>query len=140
MDSIYIKSIYKACEYGKYGIVVDFLKKNPDLLNYKSSDGITLLHAACKGAQNLELVKYLIKKGCNINTFDSIGISALSYASRLGHLDIVKYLVEDVLTILEKSQIDSAIIYATYFKKPHVVEYLKNYLKCRRRIDIINSL
>ena len=44
---------------------------------------------------NLILVKKLIERGADVNQVDEHGYTALMYASRKGHSQIVKYLVED---------------------------------------------
>ena len=52
----------------------------------------SLSFASRKG--RLEIVKYLVEHGANINYATNDGFTPLSFASRAGHLDIVKYLQE----------------------------------------------
>ena len=63
-------------------------------MDYSSQNafGYTPLHiSAIKG--NLEIIKYLISKGVNVNCRSKNGFTPLHIAVINGHLDIVKYLV-----------------------------------------------
>ncbi|MCL6590462.1 MAG: ankyrin repeat domain-containing protein [Firmicutes bacterium] len=51
--------------------------------------------AACLSfIEQLNMVKYLIEKGANINEKNNAGQTALMYAAEDGHLEIVKFLME----------------------------------------------
>ena len=52
-----------------------------------------LMFAATEG--KLEIAKYLIKKGANVNYLRPVGFSSLKIAATFGHLEIVKLLVEN---------------------------------------------
>ncbi|PCI09756.1 MAG: hypothetical protein COB73_04925, partial [Flavobacteriaceae bacterium] len=51
-----------------------------------------LIRASIDG--DLEIVKFLVEQGANINYQNNYGWTALISASRNGHLEIVKFLVE----------------------------------------------
>ena len=56
------------------------------------NDGFTPLHSACSGGQ-LDIVKYLIDVGkCNPNHSTSNGLTAIDFAQRSGHQEVVVYL------------------------------------------------
>lgn len=44
---------------------------------------------------HLEVIKYLIGKGADVNVFDKDGCTPLVYAAHRGNLDIVRYLVDN---------------------------------------------
>jgi len=62
----------------------------------KDNEGFTALMGASKNGK-LEVVKYLIDKGADINIKDNYGDTALDFASRNGHLEIAKYFIKKVL-------------------------------------------
>jgi len=56
-------------------------------------DSITLLHKAAR-CEWLDIVKYLVNSGADINCVDTDGWTPLHYASNNMNLDIIKILVE----------------------------------------------
>ena len=64
--------------------------------NYKSKSGMTVLMAATdQYMYNTHLISLLIKYGANVNTVSKYGESALYYASKHGHKDIVSLLINN---------------------------------------------
>ena len=60
-----------------------------------------LLKASYKG--RLEIVKYLVVKGANVNAKDHYDSTALMMASRRNNLEIVKYLVRNGANVNAKN-------------------------------------
>ncbi|WP_425383706.1 ankyrin repeat domain-containing protein [Wolbachia endosymbiont (group A) of Microdon myrmicae] len=56
--------------------------------------GATSLHYATSGGC-LEVVKFLIEEGIDVNTTDAFSWTALHYAARKGHLEIAKFLLKN---------------------------------------------
>ncbi|XP_029657056.1 ankycorbin-like [Octopus sinensis] len=54
---------------GDFKDVKRFIKKNPETVNRKNSDGLTLLMAACEQG-NKELITLLTKSGADLNIGD----------------------------------------------------------------------
>ena len=64
------------------------------IINLKNDNGHSLLfYASSKGY--LDIVKYLINNGADVNSMGGRGIFSLYTASSKGHLDIVKYLIDN---------------------------------------------
>lgn len=78
--------------------VVNFLLTEVDVkasVNERDKKGYTALHHACISGC-LDVVKILIKAGASINDVaTSQGETPLTFAVRRGHVDIVRYLVEN---------------------------------------------
>ena len=56
--------------------------------------GNTPLHIACKTG-NMEIVKYLLKEGAEIDSKDFASWTPLHFACQYSHLEITKYLIEE---------------------------------------------
>lgn len=64
--------------------------------NVKDKYGRTPFHnAATNYSNNVEVVKYLIKQGCDIDFIDNLGITPLCFALCNSRLGIAKYLIEE---------------------------------------------
>lgn len=86
--------------------------------------GETALIGASTGGQ-LEVVKYLISKGADINIKDNDGVTALMMASAKGHLEVVKYLIDNGADINAKASVDTtSLMVASYYEHLEVVKYL----------------
>ncbi|CXI44126.1 acyl-CoA-binding protein, putative [Plasmodium berghei] len=78
------------------------IKAHPDLINAKNRDGLTPLHYACDRGF-LDIVKFLIKAGANINEEDSLGDSVLHIAAYSGKMEIIKFLINAGVNIHKKN-------------------------------------
>lgn len=87
--------------------------------------GMTALSSASIEYGNLEMIKYLLEKGADINVKNEDGSTALMTASMYGNLEIIKYLIENGADINAKDNDDStALIYASKWGNLETVEYL----------------
>ncbi|GFS56364.1 hypothetical protein NPIL_568051 [Nephila pilipes] len=66
------------------------LKEEFDNLSVKDDNA---LHDAARNGE-LEKVRYLIRKGANVNSADKNGWTSLHYAAYVGNLEVVKYLMD----------------------------------------------
>ncbi|CAF0766986.1 unnamed protein product [Brachionus calyciflorus] len=66
---------------------------NSENLNQVDESGMSMLMWACDRG-NLDMAKFLIEKGADVNLQDSDGQSCLHYAVACEHLEIVKLLIE----------------------------------------------
>ena len=57
-------------------------------------------------AQNLEIMKLLVKKGLDINAYWTSGETYLSTAVKLGELDFAKFIIENGGIINKKNKLD----------------------------------
>lgn len=117
--------IVKALVEGKGGLLSVF-SKGVDV-NAKDDNGETALMGAC-GNGHLEIVKYLISKGADINAKAEAtrfrGTTALILASMYGHLEVVKYLVSKGADVNAKS--DSGMTALNVAKTNAIKEVLRN--------------
>jgi ankyrin repeat protein len=88
-------------------------------------DLLNKLSKACV-SNNLDLVKYLVEHGVNVNARDKYGDTALVVASgEAGRLNIVKYLVENGADVNFKADDNWTPLFAArYYENAHIVEYL----------------
>lgn len=63
------------------------------------------------GADNFELVKYLISKGCDVNTRDSIGKTPVQQAALSGNPDIVRFLISQNADIFTRDSLGSSSLH-----------------------------
>ena len=94
-------------------------------MSKRDGDGRTLLHYAAREG-HLEVVKYLINKGSNINEKDNYGGRIpLHYAAMNEHLEVVKYLINKGANIDEKDNRGvTALHQAIYWGRLNVVKFL----------------
>ena len=94
--------------------------------NFISKDD-ALIYASSKG--HLEVVKYLVDHGANVNAQDDY---ALRSAARNGHLDVIKYLVGHGANV--NAQDDGALIWASLKGYTDIVNFLEEKSGPRRKI------
>jgi len=83
--------IHSAALEGDFDTVKAWVKKGGDVnAKHSVSNGNILSYAVV--SRNVELVKFLITKGAQVNQLDSDGTTPLHYASRRGNAEIVKLL------------------------------------------------
>jgi len=75
---------------------------------------------------NIELVNLLISSGASINDIDSVGMTALLYAAREGHIEVVKTLINHRAdkTVRNKKKL-RALDYAYLYKFDEIISILK---------------
>lgn len=73
--------------------------------NQKSQGGCNALHAASHEGR-LEVVKILVPRVVNIDDVDNRGYTAMTYAARGGHIDIMKWLFEQGNADIHKTSSD----------------------------------
>lgn len=117
--------IIKALVEGKGGLLSVF-SKGADV-NAQDDNGETALMRACANGK-LEIVKYLISKGADVNAKITVGqhkgLTALIGASFGGYLEVVKYLVSKGADINAKS--DSGMTALNVAKTNAIKEVLRN--------------
>ncbi|KAG4086376.1 acyl CoA binding protein-domain-containing protein [Neocallimastix lanati (nom. inval.)] len=74
--------------------VKELILKQPNLINKKDENGLSLLHWACDRGQ-MNMIQFLIDQGININEKDNEGETPLSYSLLCENYDISKYLISN---------------------------------------------
>jgi len=102
--------------------------KNGIDVNFQYDLGVTVLMYASYNGE-IEIVKYLIDNGANINLQSKhdgkYGFSALTEASRNGHIEVVKYLIDNGADInLQINYGYTALIEASRNGHIEVIKYL----------------
>jgi ankyrin repeat protein len=88
-------------------------KKGFNNINQKYFGGWTPLMMAVI-TDRLDLVKFLVENGADIETTNEVNLTALTIASEKGHLDIVKYLVKNGADLNKEGKYGySALMFAT---------------------------
>lgn len=82
------KTCFDLCKEGN----LDKLKSSITNVDEVDENGMTMLMWACDRGQ-LEIVRYLVERGADLNKQDSDGQTCLHYAVSCEHLDIVRFLI-----------------------------------------------
>ncbi|ORX88034.1 ankyrin [Anaeromyces robustus] len=78
---------------GNIDKVKELIIQQPELMNKKDDNGLSLLHWACDRGQ-MKMVQWLIEKDININEKDNDGETPLGYSILCEYYDIAKFLIE----------------------------------------------
>jgi ankyrin repeat protein len=95
LDRMVKLTIYEAAATGKLPHLISNLGHKPELVNAYSEDGYQPLGLAAYFGK-LEIVKYLIKAGAEVNSpsKNSLGVTPLQSAVAGGHLEITRLLLD----------------------------------------------
>ena len=105
--------IHDAALKGDLAMVKEILAKDPSLLNAKGHNEKAPLHWAAQGG-HLEVAKFLIAKGANVNELNIQKETPLVYAAEGGHLKLAELLIAkgadvNIKTTLQASPIHYAL-------------------------------
>jgi len=122
------KKLLEASRDGNLKKVIKYFESSIFDINQKDtsedSTGDTALGYACKYG-HLEIVKFLVEKGADINQKNDFGKTPLMYASARGHLEIVELLLKNKADINKKNSKDmTALMYASLHEYPKIVKLL----------------
>lgn len=134
--SAYAAEIHAAAQAGDAEKTKELLTQNPALLEARDNFQRTPLHWACRGV-HLDLVKYLVERGADVNAVDINGIAALHSVASRGHLEAARILIENGARIDQQSTIDlsTPLHYAVAGGYEEVVSLL---LAKGARVDVRN--
>ena len=91
--------LHYACRNGKLELIKYLVDNYPDILTIRSTLGrSTFLLIGHTGS--VEIVKYMISKGCDVLDQDNYGWTVLHYACKKGKLGLVQYLVDEYPGVL----------------------------------------
>lgn len=91
--SIFAAEIHDAAEQGDLAAVKRLVSESPDLLDASNERGSTPLHNASFGG-HLEVVKFLLEKGADIEAVNGRGFTPLHFAAYRGHRDVGQLLLD----------------------------------------------
>ena len=116
--------IHDAVESGNIGQVKELIESNSDLLESKNNGGNTpLLLAALNG--QIELFRYLLDKGANINAINNRGSSILNLAAYNGQIEMMDIILELGFDIDFTSITGfTPLIHATFMGQADAVKFL----------------
>jgi len=84
--------IHEAARAGDLAKVKAIVEKEPGLVGAKDETGRTPLHWACRGV-HVEVVKYLVERGADVNALDRSSIAPLHSIASRGHIEAAKILI-----------------------------------------------
>ena len=86
------QGIHEAAKAGDLAKVRIIVEKDPGTAGAKDATGRTPLHWACRGV-HIDVIKYLIERGVDVNAQDNAGVSPLHSVASRGHLEAAKALI-----------------------------------------------
>lgn len=92
------EEIHELADFGKIESVKKLIEKNPDLINKRDNEGMTLLHRASirqLKKNNSDLLEYLIQKGAKVDARDKARLTPLHYASYNGLAREVRIIIQN---------------------------------------------
>jgi len=78
---------------GDLAAIQEAVQKDPALITYKEWDSATLLHDAV-GHNQIDVAKYLLDKGADVNAVTTDGLTPLHMAAQNGNIDMTKLLLQ----------------------------------------------
>ncbi|MDH4271667.1 MAG: ankyrin repeat domain-containing protein [Candidatus Aminicenantes bacterium] len=85
--------IHQAAEAGDLAKVKALVEKDPACVKAKDGNGRTPLHLAAQG-RHLEVLRYLVDKGADLDALDNNGIAPLHILARSGQTEAARFLIE----------------------------------------------
>ncbi|MFC1563373.1 ankyrin repeat domain-containing protein [candidate division KSB1 bacterium] len=86
------QDIHEAAKNGELQVVKDLIENDPKIIDSPDKSGYTpLIRAAIEG--HLEIVRYLVEKGANIEAKERYQMTPLFWAINRKHSDIAEYLI-----------------------------------------------
>lgn len=126
------QDIFDVARKGTVKEMKSLLKENPTAINSVNTEGYSLLVLATYRGNN-EVAEFLVKNGADVNGTSNYG-SPLMAAVVKGNTEIAKLLLEHKAdTSIADPSGNTALIYATIFKKYEIAEML---VKAKANIDI----
>ena len=89
------EEVKKAAEEGDLTQLQALLQKNATVIHFKTVKKRSLLHITCARGY-LDMTKYLVECGLDVNTSDMYGVTPLHSACLNGQAEIVRFLTQDV--------------------------------------------
>ena len=119
-----IMDFFQLIKEGDLETIKSIVKQDEGILHQKDGRGFPpLVMASYSG--NLDVAKYLIEAGVDINAIDAAGNTALMGVCFKGYLDIVKLLLKKGAEVnIRNWQGASALIYAVTFGKNEIAKEL----------------
>ena len=85
-------NVFSLARHGRVGDVEDALLRGFPI-DTTDEFGNNLLIVACQNG-NKKIAKLALKYGCNINSINNTGKTAVNFAKRFGHTDLADYLID----------------------------------------------
>lgn len=89
----YGSQVSRAIDKGDLNAASTLINGAPNLLNLKDAHGMPPLRNAAR-ANKLEIVKFLVGKGADLNGQDDMGMTALHWATLFGYTEVVTVLLD----------------------------------------------
>ena len=111
------KDLFEVAAKGTVGGIQFFLTKKRVSVNYKNTDGLSLLHVVAGHNPDIEVIKYLVSQGADVNAI-------VQSAAVNSNIEIIKYLVSQGADVNTKTYDDLTPLHWAATKNIEIIKYL----------------
>ncbi|XP_053209644.1 death-associated protein kinase 1-like isoform X2 [Panonychus citri] len=135
-ENFVLAALFGAVEEGNLNGLQELVNMSKIDINQANTHGETVVHVAA-GLGQLEILKFLIKKGADFTLVDNHGDSAIYWAARQGHTQIIRYLYEKGLDVDSKNKAgETAVHVAARYGHADAIEQL---CKCGANVNVADD-
>jgi len=120
------QDVFDALKKNDAALVKSLLEENPALVNARDNDGRTLLHWAARApSMSIELMKFIIDKGADVDYKDANDMTALHAVCQRGEVEAARLLMERGGDVRAKDKTgNSPVSYALYRNSLEILKLL----------------
>ncbi|MDR1962711.1 MAG: TerD family protein [Planctomycetaceae bacterium] len=118
--------IFEAIKHDNLAVVKQWITLDPNLIHTKDGNGRPLFQYATEFSSNVELLKYLVTQGANVNEKNETGSTPIHCAAAFNsNVEVLKYLISQGADVNEKNDYNTTPLHCVAFNSNiEVPQYL----------------